>query len=586
MSQATEQAAKLAAMLERYKAKQATAAATQAAFSCLQVEQPQVTSLPTIRITQPVQPTLPVPSADARKSNQITLADLNPEQQQAIQLASERKGFCLVGAAGTGKTTTVKMLAQELVQGDLPKLQQSTKYLNSGSPAIAFISYTNRAVKNIARALQDTHSLAAHCLTIHKLLEFGPVWYDVPDMESGGTRKTMRFEPRYTAGNPIKGLELIVVDESSMCDTRLFKQVLDACPDATFIFLGDLNQLKPVFGDAILGFKLLELPVVELTQVYRQAMDSPIISFQHNWTLKGKVPAQTELEAMSCDRLTFQFTKDRESDPLILNKRAANLFYKHWQDGLWNPNTDIILMPFNEGFGTIGLNREIAQLLGKHRQALVHHVISGNFQHYLAVGDRVFYNKGEWEILEINTNGKYFGKYPNVASQYLNRTGKYERGHEPAGLAIATGDFNLEQMLVALEQDAADKTLSASHIITLRSTEEEGLEVSLDSCGDVNSLTFGYATTIHKSQGSEWRKVYLIMTNFHSSMLSRELLYTGMTRAREQLHVIASPASAIGKRDGSLQRAITRQDIPGRTWREKAEAFKGKVGQYTQLMQS
>lgn len=91
----------------------------------------------------------------------------------------------------------------------------------------------------------------------------------------------MRFEPQRNKINPLpRELTTIIIEESSMVGTELFQLLLDAIPEGhqvQLIFLGDINQLSPVFGDAILGYKLIELPAIVLTQVYRQALESPII---------------------------------------------------------------------------------------------------------------------------------------------------------------------------------------------------------------------------------------------------------------------------------------------------------------------
>jgi ATP-dependent exoDNAse (exonuclease V) alpha subunit len=102
------------------------------------------------------------------------------------------------------------------------------------------------------------------------------------------------------------------------------------------------------------------------------------------------------------------------------------------------------------------------------------------------------------------------------------------------------------------------------------------------SAGDVNDIKFGWAMTVHRSQGSEWRKVWLVLCKQHKAMLSREILYTGMTRAREHLTVIYSGQTAIGRRDNSIARCVKNQTIPGQNWREKAEFFKGKASKVRQ----
>ena len=93
--------------------------------------------------------------------------------------------------------------------------------------------------------------------------------------------------------------------------------------------------------------------------------------------------------------------------------------------------------------------------------------------------------------------------------------------------------------------------------------------VHIRSAGELDALLLGYAITIHKAQGSEWDKVFLCLHNSHNMMIQRELLYTAVTRAKEELFVICE--------SDTFEKGITRQRIPGSTWQEKAEYFKGKL---------
>jgi len=113
-----------------------------------------------------------------------------------------------------------------------------------------------------------------------------------------------------------------------------------------------------------------------------------------------------------------------------------------------------------------------------------------------------------------------------------------------------------------------DRTREASHVITLRLHESDE-EVSISSAAAVNNLALGYAMTVHKAQGSEARKVFVVIHQSHSSMIQRELLYTAITRARESLYVICEPDTFV--------KGIERQKIKGDTLAEKAEFFKGKM---------
>ena len=101
----------------------------------------------------------------------------NPEQLKAIQNGVYRRSFCMIGAAGTGKTTTLKGTVKAMLENHVvPMLKSSTNTLIAGTPGIAFLSYTRRAVRNIARQMSD--EMKGHCLTVHKILEYAPEYYD------------------------------------------------------------------------------------------------------------------------------------------------------------------------------------------------------------------------------------------------------------------------------------------------------------------------------------------------------------------------------------------------------------------------
>ena len=91
---------------------------------------------------------------------------------------------------------------------------------------------------------------------------------------------------------------------------------------------------------------------------------------------------------------------------------------------------------------------------------------------------------------------------------------------------------------------------------------------------DKKDIDYGYGITIHKSQGSEWQRVFLFLHNSHATMLSRELIYTGITRAKHSLYIITEGDSATHK--NSLDRAADRPIIPGTTLAEKIDYFRAK----------
>ena len=538
----------------------------------------------------------PAPTSISLPTSANAALTWNPEQLQAISYGEQLKGFVLIGAAGTGKTTTIKQVIKSTLETFHYRMLVATKHVPAGSPAIALVSFTNRAVKNIKKAVNDIPQIAHNVLTIHKLLEFKPEDIEVIGTD-GSMNTSRRFVPTYCATNPISDLRLVIIDESSMVDTRLFKMLKDACPNAVFIFIGDLNQLPPVFGDAILGFKLCELPVVELHRVYRQAMQSPIVAFQHDFTLKGRAPGETVLAKYNeaNNGLIFKPFKMKLDDPENMSAALADFMRREYAAGSYDWKEDIILIPYNKAFGSVFINREISQWLGDLRGADIHEVHAGMATKYFAVGDFVLHNKNEYVISSITPNNKYVGKQPKQHSPHLRRDGTYKLGKKPVDILdsefVSDIDMQFDALMdSAMNEDEEGKKAQASHSIELVTLEdwenpsELANTITLKTMGELSNLDFGYCITVHKSQGSEWRKVYFILSNHHAPMLSRELIYTGMTRAKENLMVIYSPESQGSLKDSSVGKAILRQRVAGRTWKDKVEVFKGKYDQYAAVM--
>jgi exodeoxyribonuclease V alpha subunit len=504
-----------------------------------------------------------------------SLMTFNKEQLSAIELSLQAKSLCLIGAAGTGKTTVTQEIISRLQRAShvLP-LSDGTKHLVKDAPGIVICGYTNKAVNNIKKKL-PAH-LQAHCITIHKLLEYQPVYYEVMNDE-GIPSTTMRFEPSRFAGNPLPHISTLIFEESSMIGTDLYGEVIAALPrpQATqIIFLGDLNQIPPVFGPSILGFKLAELATVELTHVYRQALESPIISLATAIRLNSaEVPKllteKTVTDKQEHGNLTIHPWKKRVSND------AAITFMRKFlptlvESGALNPEEDIILCPFNKSFGTIELNKIMADYLGKQRKALVFEVIARYIKSYWAVGDRVMVDRHDAIITKIERTQGYGGKLARTESETLDRWGFDPEADTPAHEMTADEILNQLDNLGAEEEG---KNL-ASHTITVH-IPDLGIDRVLNTAGDINQMLFGYALTIHKSQGSEWQRVFLFLHNSHATMLSRELVYTAITRAKHSLYIICE--GDIKPHENSMQRASKRPIIPGTLLSEKIEFFKGKA---------
>ena len=514
-----------------------------------------------------------VKEAFPEKKETFSLAiSLNKEQLLAKELAFAGKTFCLTGAAGTGKTTAQREIARSLLLQDQLGTHnfriQGTNGERWEGPSVAFVAYTRIASGNLRRAIHkdpELENIFLHNITtIHNLLEYSPETYYCQEEQ----KEKFRFVPRRTSRNPLDITHLII-EESSMVGLDLWEKLYDALrPNTQIIFLGDINQLQPVFGASILNYGLIQLPVVELTHVYRQAGDSTILENAHN-ILAGRKLKEAE---------DFKIVRggDKQFSQAKLATSLANTFQKWEEMGEYDPEQDIILSPFNkQDLGTDNMNKWIAQHLGTKRNAIVYHVIAGITQMYLAVGDKVLYNKRVGVIKTISRNMEYQGKMPHTPSEKLTRFGSYvSNGTESSideddsdGFLLAYEGIDLDKMVK--EADKEDIVRQASHVVTLDMEDEE--EEVLSAVGDFSPATFslGYCLTIHKAQGCEWRHVYIILHKDHSSMVHRELLYTAVTRASKKVILIA--------KDFMIEKAIKTQRIKGNTLADKIEFFNAKI---------
>lgn len=492
---------------------------------------------------------------------------LNSKQEEFVSLAKSGTSCILIGAAGTGKTTTQRVVTEELIQSGIAGIldAEDHKHLLSGTPGIVVCAYTRRAVANIRRNMPA--DMSSNCITIHKLLEYQPVYDEVMDPMSGESKTKMSFEATRNQLHPLpESIHTIIFEESSMIGVDLYKEVINACPHRPqLIFLGDIQQLPPVFGPAILGFKLLELSVVELTEVYRQALESPIISLAHRILSANPLEVSEFKDWKKPGQLTIHpWAKKISADTAL--STAALFFTKAVDTGIYDTEEDIILLPFNKAFGTEELNKHIANHLARRDSKEVFEIVAGFNRIYLSQGDKVLYDKEDATILKIEKNQTYAGAQPIPSSATLDYWGYDPITHKTAeDMNDESVDFLLNQVAAA---DSEDRVRQCSHIITLQMRDSDQ-EIRVSKASEVNAMLLGYALTVHKSQGSEWRKVFFVCHQSHATMLQRELLYTAVTRAREELYIICEPETFV--------KGILSQRVKGNTLAEKAEFFKGKI---------
>lgn len=523
---------------------------------------------------------------------------LNAKQYEAARRGGNGESIVVIGPAGSGKTTTQRALSLRLMAsghaGIIADID-AHKYMCTNRPGIVVCSYTRRATNNIREVLPA--ELKNNCMTIHRLLEFEPFEEEATDadgfviLDNNGKAKINRgFRPNRNKDRPLpQDIKTIVIEESGMVSLDLHQQLMDAIAhDIQVIYLGDIYQLTPPMGDGILAYKMLELPVVELTEVYRNK--SHILNFATDIKdgiivrapaerIKGELnPRYPTLDAFKnttegkIDLRCFR----KKSDPITVNVLIKQSLIKELEVGNYDPVNDIILCPYDkersksneELVSCVNINKAIAGYLSAKRGSPTWEIIAGRVTHYFAVGDKVLFDKRDAIIKQIKPNPKYIGKHTRKPNIHIDRWGFNSHGDDSYDMDSSEADVidALAQMDNLFDMSVEDVTNQASHIVTISygegDDEDDGYTEDLASAGAVNKLMFGYAITVYKSQGAEWRKVYCVFHHSHSRMITNECLYTAVTRAREQLVIYCEP--------DTFSAGVLNREIKGKTLEEKA----------------
>jgi hypothetical protein len=525
--------------------------------------------------------------AQNRQAVKLNLKQLETVERFVVQ----EKSCVMIGPAGTGKTTGVRGVLEALVAQDKLSYTSDFKRQNGGGlgnrikeqPNVAIVAFTKRAVTNIMESVTSQAGLEQFkycCQTIHNLLEYAPEYYDVYDDETGDFKQKMRFTPHKHAGNMLD-IDWLIVEEASMTGLDLWSQVIEALPSTCkILFLGDINQLAPVFGLPILAYAMYRLPVVALTEVYRQSV-GPVLRNAHN-ILQGAPVVEESTEDGQAFICYEEYTNDKgghglkkhndnKGNPIMLSEHKLSriyttLFSKLFEAGRYDPDQDMIISPFNVGdLGTLHMNQCLAQFIGDARNAVVYEILAGFHKVYLALGDKVMIDKQDGIVTAIHHNTDYMGSLPKPAGADLSRFGVRiigKGGAEEIDLDEEDVNFDLDKIG---EKTAEELKRAASHIVEI--TLESGEEIVMSNSGQFSpdKFTLGYCITGHKAQGSEWRNVYVLMHKKHHSLLTREWLYTVVTRAKQQCTLMCKPFS--------VEKALASQRITGDTVEEKLAWF-------------
>ena len=507
---------------------------------------------------------------EEKKESFSLSVEYDSDQLNAIELAKSGKSFVLIGAAGSGKTTVERgiMLAllAQMKETDTHDFRIQGTAQRITAPAIAISAPTRIASGNSRKAICKDPTLAEKCFynvtTNHNLLEYYPEFF----FDAEKDKESMRFVPKRTRSNPLT-LKTIMFEEASMNDLLIWGKIYDAMQAGTqCIFIGDINQLPPVFGPSILNYALVQLPIIELKTIYRQAGDSSILDNAHRILRGESVKTDVDFQVLE-GKSDIQYGQ-RKQCQVIMNQVAVWL-----KQGKYDPEQDIFLTPFNvQPLGSIHINSCLASLINP--DADVWEVIAGVRKLYVAVGDKIMYNKQIGVIKEITHNGFYSGNpKPKHHSKHLSRFGHYLAGansleaQDEEDNGLASFNINLEEMD---KEDVKELSRQASAVVTIVLTDTEE-EVKLSKVGDLSESSFSlaYALTVHKSQGCEWRRMFLLLHKDHSIMAFRELLYTAVTRAREQVVIIGKMFM--------VDKAIANPRIKGNSVREKVEYFNANL---------
>src|SRR5499433_624641 len=416
------------------------------------------------RLTRLANGTLPWPRIDPDKAlpwveKQICLA-LAESQVAAIRLALISKVLVMTGGPGVGKTTIVKAIL---------------RILAAKGTGLVLCAPTGRAAKRMSEAT------GFEAKTIHRLLEVDP--------KSGGFKRG--------EDHPLD-CDLLLVDESSMVDVMLMQTLMKAVPDkAAVLIVGDIDQLPSVGPGQVLADVIASgaVPVVRLTEVFRQAAASRIIINAHRIN-QGMMP---DLAPPAGDSdFYFVPADDPETAVSRILELAKTRIPKRF--GL-DPIRDIqVLCPMNRGgVGARSLNIELQAALNPAGERKVE-----RFGWTFAPGDKIMQVENDYDKEVYN------------------------------------GDIGMID-----DVDTSEGLLKASF---------DGRTVTYEF-GELDALVPAYAATIHKSQGSEYPAVVIPVMTQHYPMLQRNLLYTGVTRGKKFVVLVGQKkAIAIAVRNASGRR--------------------------------
>ncbi len=379
----------------------------------------------------------------------ITLAR---SQIGAVKTAIASKVMVITGGPGVGKTTLINSILH---------------ILTTKGVSVLLAAPTGRAAKRLSE------STGMEAKTIHRLLEFDP--------KHGGFKHDE---------DATLECDLLVIDETSMVDVPLMAAVMKAFPQSAGLMLvGDIDQLPSVGPGRVLS-DIIEsgaIPVARLTEIFRQASQSRIITNAHRVNA-GRMPDLTTPTSGDAD---FYFVE--ASDPEDGIRKTVEIVHSRLPRRFgFDPVKDIqVLCPMNRGgLGARSLNVELQCALNPPSNG----ASIERFGFTYRVGDKVMQTENDYDKDVFNGDVGY---------------------------------------VLGIDGDAQELTI-----------EFDRREVTY-LYGELDQVALAYAVSIHKSQGSEYPAIVIPVMMQHYMMLRRNLLYTGITRGQKMV-VLVGQKKAIG----------------------------------------
>ncbi|MBF4488311.1 exodeoxyribonuclease V subunit alpha [Psychrobacter sp. N25K4-3-2] len=440
--------------------------------------------------------------------------NLHKHQVKAINVANNNAFSIITGGPGTGKTYTVAQL--------VIALQQATKSGGDGaehirfstdSASLALAAPTGKAAQRMQESLQAALDAAnvelqlQEAKTIHRLLGIG---------------RTGR--PRYNADNPL-GEDIIIVDEASMLGVELANYLVSAVkPGARLILLGDANQLAAVDAGAVLA-DLCRIPRLqaihaELTESRRFSAESGIgkLASQIN---KVEVDTQAIWKLLRQDEaLSFQYVNTLQTESILNDKKENSLSNKN------------LLLKITHNYNPY-INK-IQNLLENPMEKSVPNSVEGTITLLMKIFN-------QFRVLSAGHNGEWGDHYiNNYLTQWHLAELKLLLGQNTwfHGRPVMVLQNNYELGLFNGDigfclQTSDDRT----RLEVFFENKTQGIAVNLLN---EEVIATAYAMTIHKSQGSEFDHVAITFDNSHERLLSKELIYTAVTRAKKQVTIYST----------------------------------------------